>query len=106
MSKLSIGVKEVGGVSAKQAATESEQAELAELRRQYVPRGITTAHPLVADRAKGSELWDVNGRRFVDFVGGIGVMNVGHGHPRVMEAVRAQLERATHTAFQVVMYES
>src|ERR1700738_4243021 len=85
---------------------QSLESELTELRAKYVPRGITTAHPLVADRAKGSELWDVNGRRFVDFVGGIGVMNVGHGHPHVMEAVRAQLERATHTSFQVVMYES
>ena len=85
---------------------QSLDAELTELRAKYVPRGITTAHPLVADRAKGSELWDVNGRRFVDFVGGIGVMNVGHAHPHVMEAVRTQLERATHTSFQVVMYES
>lgn len=82
------------------------ESELTELRAKYVPRGITSAHPLVADRAKGSELWDVNGRRFVDFAGGIGVMNVGHGHPHVMEAVRAQLERVTHTSFQVVMYES
>ena len=80
-------------------------AELTELRSKYVPR-ITRLHPLVVDRAQGSEIWDVNGRRFVDFAGGIGVMNVGHGHPRVMEAVRAQLERATHTSFQVVMYES
>src|SRR5487761_1144444 len=85
---------------------QSLDAELTELRAKYVPRGITTAHPLGADRAKGSELWDVNGRRFVDFAGGIGVMNVGHAHPHVMEAVRTQLERATHTSFQVVMYES
>src|ERR1700704_6207016 len=81
-------------------------AELTELRSKYVPRGITSAHPLAVDRAKGSELWDVNGRRYVDFAGGTGVMNVGHAHPRVMDAVRAQLERATHTSFQVVAYES
>jgi 4-aminobutyrate aminotransferase/(S)-3-amino-2-methylpropionate transaminase len=93
-------------VSTKQAATDSKQAELAELRRRYIPRGITTAHPMVADHAKGAELWDVSGRRYVDFAGGIGVLNVGHGHPHVMEAVRAQLERVTHTAFQVVVYES
>src|SRR6267143_336677 len=80
--------------------------ELIALRERYVPRGVTTAHPLVADHARGSELWDSTGRRHIDFVGGIGVMNVGHNHPRVMEAVRAQLERTTHTAFQVVMYES
>ena len=84
----------------------SLDAELAELRSRYIPRGITTAHPLIAERAQGSELWDVTGRRFIDFAGGIGVMNVGHNHPRVMEAVRGQLERATHTSFQVVMYES
>jgi 4-aminobutyrate aminotransferase/(S)-3-amino-2-methylpropionate transaminase len=82
------------------------EGELAELRRRYIPRGITTAHPLVVDHAQGAELWDVAGRRYIDFAGGIGVMNVGHGHPHVMEAVRAQLDRVTHTSFQVVMYES
>jgi 4-aminobutyrate aminotransferase/(S)-3-amino-2-methylpropionate transaminase len=71
-----------------------------------VPRGVTTAHPLVAERALGAEIWDTEGRRYIDFVGGIGVMNVGHNHPRVMAAVRDQLERVTHTAFQVVTYES
>jgi len=80
--------------------------ELKALRERYVPRGLTTAHPLVADHAGGSEVWDTTGRRYIDFVGGIGVMNVGHNHPRVMAAVREQLERFTHTAFQVVMYES
>src|ERR1700687_3937256 len=86
-----------------QTATEEE---LAELRKRYIPRGTTTAHPLVADHAQGPELWDVSGRRYIDFAGGIGVMNVGHGHPHVMEAVREQLDRVTHTSFQVVMYES
>src|ERR1700686_2221878 len=85
---------------------QSLEAELTELRAKYVPRGISTAHPLVADRASGSELWDVNGRRFVDFVGGIGVMNGGHSHPHVMEAGRAQLGRPPHPSSQVVMYES
>ena len=80
--------------------------ELKGLRERYVPRGLTTAHPIVADHAQGSELWDAAGKRYIDFAGGIGVMNVGHNHPRVMEAVRAQLDRFTHTAFQVVTYES
>jgi 4-aminobutyrate aminotransferase / (S)-3-amino-2-methylpropionate transaminase / 5-aminovalerate transaminase len=80
--------------------------ELKALRDRYVPRGITTAHPLVVDHAQGSEVWDLDGRRYIDFVGGIGVMNVGHNHPRVMKAVQEQLERVTHTSFQVVMYES
>jgi len=84
----------------------NDTEELKALRERYVPRGVTTAHPLVADHAQGSELWDTSGRRYLDFVGGIGVMNVGHNHPSVMAAVREQLDRATHTAFQVVMYES
>jgi len=84
-------------------ATESE---LAELRARYVPRGITSAHPITVDRARGSEIWDVSGKRYIDFAGGIGVMNVGHAHPRVMKAVHEQLEKATHTSFQVVHYES
>ncbi len=87
-------------------AASSTESELAELRARYVPRGITSAHPIAAERARGSELWDVSGRRYVDFAGGIGVMNVGHAHPRVMQAVRDQLERATHTSFQVVHYET
>ncbi len=70
-----------------------------------MPRGITSSHPVTADRARGSELWDVSGKRYVDFAGGIGVMNVGHAHPRVMKAVHEQLERSTHTSFQVVQYE-
>src|SRR5438309_11671879 len=80
--------------------------ELKALREKYLPRGVTTAHAVVADRAQGAEVWDTEGRRYIDFVGGIGVMNVGHNHPRVMAAVREQLERFTHTAFQVVTYES
>jgi 4-aminobutyrate aminotransferase / (S)-3-amino-2-methylpropionate transaminase / 5-aminovalerate transaminase len=82
------------------------ETELSELRSKYIPRGISTAHPITVDRAKGAELWDVGGKRYIDFAGGIGVMNVGHAHPRVMEAVRDQLERATHTSFQVIQYES
>ncbi|HET7419425.1 MAG TPA: 4-aminobutyrate--2-oxoglutarate transaminase [Candidatus Dormibacteraeota bacterium] len=88
------------------SATRTTGSELAELRAKYVPRGITSSHPIAADRARGSELWDVDGKRYVDFAGGIGVMNVGHAHPKVMEATRRQLERATHTSFQVVQYES
>ncbi len=97
-----------GGAAGSQSVATSgaSSAELTELRRRYLPRGLTSSHPLVVDRARGAELWDVEGRRYVDFAGGIGVMNVGHGHPRIREAVDAQLERFTHTSFQVVMYES
>lgn len=75
-------------------------------RANAVPRGVATATPVFADRAENAELWDVEGRRYVDFAGGIAVLNVGHRHPKVMAAVKAQLERFTHTAFQVSAYES
>ncbi|MHB8619346.1 MAG: 4-aminobutyrate--2-oxoglutarate transaminase [Chloroflexota bacterium] len=81
-------------------------AVLASLADRYVPRGLSTAHPIFAVRAQGSEMWDVEGRRYIDFAGGIGVLNVGHNHPRVMSAIRAQLERLTHAAAQVALYES
>jgi 4-aminobutyrate aminotransferase len=59
-----------------------------------------------ADRARNAELWDVEGRRYIDFAGGIAVLNTGHRHPKVIAAVQAQLERFTHTCYQIVPYES
>ncbi len=76
-------------------------------RRQLaVPRGVATATPIFADRADNAELWDVEGRRFIDFAGGIAVLNTGHRHPAVIAAVNDQLARFTHTAFQVAAYET
>ena len=83
----------------------AREEELFELRRQYIPRGLSTAQPIVAERASGSELWDIRGRRFIDFAGGIGVMNVGHQHPKVAAAIQEQAAKFTHTCFQVTMYE-
>jgi 4-aminobutyrate aminotransferase / (S)-3-amino-2-methylpropionate transaminase / 5-aminovalerate transaminase len=80
-------------------------AELLAARGQHVARGVLTAHPVVATRAKGPYIWDTDGRRYFDFVGGIGVLNVGHNHPRVVAAVREQLELVSHTAFQVAAHE-
>ncbi|EQB32190.1 4-aminobutyrate--2-oxoglutarate transaminase [Sphingobium ummariense] len=79
---------------------------LAARRSAAVPRGVGSATAIYADRAENAELWDVEGRRFIDFAGGIAVLNVGHRHPRVMAAVGAQLDRFTHTAFQVAPYEN
>ena len=70
------------------------------------PRGVGVMAPFFAARAEGAELWDVEGRRFIDFAGGIAVMNVGHGHPKVKAALHEQVERFTHTCYQVVPYES
>jgi 4-aminobutyrate aminotransferase / (S)-3-amino-2-methylpropionate transaminase / 5-aminovalerate transaminase len=75
-------------------------------RQAAVARGVATAHPIFVERAEGLRLRDVDGREYLDFTGGIGVLNVGHRHPRVMAAVREQLDRFAHTAFQVAMYES
>src|SRR5262245_14547556 len=73
-------------------------------RTAAVPRGVAHAHPIYAERAENGEIWDVEGRRYIDFAGGIGVLNTGHRHPKVTGAVRDQLERFTHVAFQVVPY--
>ncbi|WP_321903375.1 4-aminobutyrate--2-oxoglutarate transaminase [Paraburkholderia tropica] len=82
-----------------------DNQSLIEHRQHHVPRGVVTAHPLFVENAQGAELWDVEGRRFIDFVGGIGVQNIGHSHPRVIDAVQKQLAKVTHAAFQVVGYE-
>lgn len=83
----------------------SANAALQARRVAAVPRGVATATAIFADRADNSELWDAEGRRYVDFAGGIAVLNTGHRHAGVMAAVSAQMERYTHTAFQVVAYE-
>ncbi len=83
----------------------AKNQELLARRNANIPRGIATATPIFADRAENAELWDVEGRRYVDFAGGIAVLNTGHRHPKIMAAVEQQLKRFTHTAFQVVAYE-
>lgn len=70
------------------------------------PRGVGVMGNFFADRARNAELWDVEGRRYIDFAGGIAVLNTGHRHPKVIAAVQAQLERFTHTCYQIVPYES
>ncbi|WP_455285393.1 4-aminobutyrate--2-oxoglutarate transaminase [Cupriavidus necator] len=84
---------------------ENKHKVLAEARTRHVPRGVVTAHPIFVERAEGSHVWDVDGRRYLDFVGGIGVLNVGHNHPRVVAAVKEQLGRVSHAAFQVAAYD-
>lgn len=83
----------------------SANADLLRRRQAAVPRGVSVALPVFAERAENAELWDVEGRRFIDFAGGIAVLNTGHRHPKVLAAVQAQLDRFTHTAFQVAPYE-
>lgn len=80
-------------------------AELQALREQYVPLGAANMSTHFADRAENGEIFDIEGRRFIDFAGGIGVLNVGHRHPKVVAAVEAQMKKLMHTCFHVMPYE-
>jgi len=92
--------------SRKSTTTRMSNAAIDARRIAATPRGVGIGFPIYAERALNSELWDVEGRRYIDFGSGIAVLNTGHRHPRVVEAIRAQLECFTHTAYQVVPYES
>jgi 4-aminobutyrate aminotransferase/(S)-3-amino-2-methylpropionate transaminase len=74
-------------------------------RQTAVARGVGQAHEIFIKNARNAEFWDVEGRRYIDFAGGIAVLNTGHLHPKVIDAVKAQLDQYTHTCFQVVAYE-
>src|SRR6202451_4587005 len=73
-------------------------------RVQSVPRGLSHGTPIYVARAEGAVLEDVDGNRYLDFAGGIGCLNVGHRAPRVVAAVREQLEAFMHTCFSVAPY--
>jgi 4-aminobutyrate aminotransferase len=68
------------------------------------PRGVAVFGDFYIDRARNAEFWDIEGRRFIDFAGGIAVLNTGHVHPKVQAAIAAQLQRFTHSCYQVVPY--
>ena len=76
-----------------------------ERRKGSVTSAIAAPLPIFASEAKGALITDVDGNTFIDFTGGIGVMNVGHANPRVVEKVRAQVEKMTHTCFATIGYE-
>ncbi|THD72568.1 4-aminobutyrate--2-oxoglutarate transaminase [Thalassobius vesicularis] len=78
--------------------------KLKERRDQAVAQGVAT-RGIYAARAENAELWDVDGKRYIDFAAGIAVNNTGHRHPRLMQAVAAQAEAFTHTCFHVAPYE-
>ncbi len=75
-------------------------------RAKAVARAIAYTSTFTAKRAENAEIWDVEGRRYIDFCGGIGCQNIGHRHPKVVTAIENQLRRLTHTCFQIVPYES
>jgi 4-aminobutyrate aminotransferase len=87
-------------------STNLKNADLHARKNAATPRGVGVMCDFYAARAENAELWDVEGRRFIDFAAGIAVCNTGHRHPKIVEAIRAQLDCFTHTAYQIVPYES
>ncbi len=80
-------------------------ANLQARKNAATPRGVGVMCDFYAERAEGAELWDVEGRRFIDFAAGIAVLNTGHRHPKLIAAIESQLKQFTHTAYQIVPYE-
>jgi 4-aminobutyrate aminotransferase/(S)-3-amino-2-methylpropionate transaminase len=83
----------------------ANNTDLHRRRTAAVPRGVANSLSIYAQRASNAELWDVEGRRYIDFASGISVLNTGHLHPRVVAAVQAQLGQLIHSCFQVTPYE-
>ena len=79
-------------------------AELNDLKQRYVAAGAASPATAFADHAENAELWDADGRRFIDFAGGIGVLNLGHRHPKVVAAIKDQLDKLMHTCQTVIPY--
>src|SRR5437773_10551656 len=73
-------------------------------REQYVAAGVSTP-PLVVERAEGARIWDVEGREYIDFAGGLGCQNTGHGLPTAVAAIHEQVDRYLHQCFMVGLYE-
>ena len=74
-------------------------------RDEALPMGLPSKSGVYAARAEGAEFWDVEGKRYIDFIGGIGVLNVGHRHPKVVEAIKKQADAFIHTCFGIAQYE-
>ena len=81
-------------------------AEILARKERVVAEPLSIYLPLVIAHGRGATLTDVDGNTFIDFAGGVGCMNVGHSHPRVVDAIREQAERFTHTDFTVIPYEN
>jgi 4-aminobutyrate aminotransferase/(S)-3-amino-2-methylpropionate transaminase len=79
--------------------------DLQAIREAATPRGVGIQTKVYADKAENAEIWDVEGKRYIDLAAGIAVCNTGHNHPDVIAAVRNQLDRFSHTCFQVAPYD-
>jgi 4-aminobutyrate aminotransferase len=88
------------------SSTTITNQDLHNRRLAATPRGIGVMANFFIERALNSEVWDVEGKRYIDFAGGIAVLNTGHRHPKIVAAIEAQLKQFTHTCYQVLPYES
>ncbi len=104
-AKAPVVAEAAHGAAAVATQAGKTNADLLARRQAAVARGVASAAPVFAAHAENAELWDVEGRRYIDFAGGIAVLNTGHRHPKVIEAAKAQEDHYTHTSFQVVPYE-
>jgi len=84
----------------------AKSRELMARRQEFVARGVSSTMNVFAAKADGAMIEDVDGNRYIDFAGGIGVMNIGHARPEVTRAIAEQAANFTHTCFSVMMYES
>ena len=89
----------------ERTSTTSRSDEIWAARERWVPRGVSTYAHVVVKRAHGAEVWDVDGKRYIDFAGGIGTLNAGHTPPEVVQAVQEQAEELIHMCFSVAIYE-
>lgn len=85
---------------------DSKHSALNARKQQATPRGVGVMCQWYAEKAENSTIWDAEGNQYIDFAGGIAVLNTGHRHPKIIAAVTEQLTKFTHTAYQVVPYES
>ncbi|CAM6340913.1 4-aminobutyrate--2-oxoglutarate transaminase [Citrobacter sedlakii] len=83
-----------------------KSSELNQRRQQATPRGVGVMCDYFVEKAENATIWDIEGKEVIDFAAGIAVLNTGHRHPKIVAAVEKQLQAFTHTAYQIVPYES
>src|SRR2546429_7502933 len=93
-------------IELKTAVPGPKSQAILERKAKVVADPLSVFLPVVIDRGRGATLTDVDGNTFIDFTGGVGCLNVGHSHPKVVEAAQQQLEKFSHTDFTIVPYET
>lgn len=103
--KMDTPIKKAKSAPQKLSVANSNQ-DWQQRKNQATPRGVGVMCDFYAAHAENAELWDVEGRRYIDFAAGIAVLNTGHSHPKIVAAIQEQLQHFTHTAYQIVPYAS